>query len=182
MDETQENEEIETDAIGKEYESAVGQLVPKRRAFVEQYMIDLNATQAAIRAGYGIKGAHTEGWRLLRDAKVHKAILAGLAEMRERSHIAVAWVHEGLKRNVRNAWDKGDTQAANRALQLLGKSLGMFSEDLNVNLNATSTAKVVMYFPDNGRGPAAESERPPTPQLPPNRIIREDKAKPEGET
>ena len=158
MTEVQDNEPIDADEMGKEYESSMGDLVPKRRAFVEQYMIDLNATQSAIRAGYGTKGAHTEGWRLLRDAKVHRAILAGLAEMRERSHIAAAWVQEGLKRNVRNAWDKGDIQAANRGLQLLGKSLGMFSEDLNVNVNATTMAKVVMYFPDNGRGPKPEGE------------------------
>ena len=161
MTETIENDEIEAGETGKEYEAAMAVLVPKRRAFVEQYMIDLNATQAAIRAGYGTKGAHTEGWRLLRDAKVHRAILAGLAEMRERCHLAISWVQEGLKRNVRNAWDKGDIQAANRALQLLGKSLGMFSEDLNVNLNATAAAKVVMYFPDNGRGPKPDPEPEP---------------------
>lgn len=153
MTETIENDEIEAGETGKEYEAAMAELVPKRRAFVEQYMIDLNATASAKRAGYAESGAHVEGWRLLRDAKVHRAVLAGLAEMRERSHLDASWVREGLKRCVRNAWDKGDTQAANRALQLLGKSLGMFSEDLNVNLNATSTAKVVMYFPDNGRGP-----------------------------
>lgn len=158
MTEIKDNDPIEADETGKEFEAAMADLVPKRRAFVEQYMVDLNATQAAIRAGYAEKGAHTEGWRLLRDAKVHRAILAGLAEMRERSHIAAAWVREGLKRNIRNAEEKGDVQAANRAYDLLGKSIGMFSEDLNVNLNATASAKVVLYFPDNQRGPKTEGE------------------------
>lgn len=156
IDETTDNEPIETDETGSAYELALAALVPKRRRFVQEYMIDLNATASAKRAGYGQKGAHTEGWRLLRDVKVHAAIVAGLAEMSERCHLAQSWVREGLKQNVRNAWDKGDIQACNRALQLLGQSLGMFSDDLNVNLNTTATAKVVMYFPDNGRGPKPE--------------------------
>lgn len=170
IDETTDDEPIETDEIGTAFELAMAALVPRRRRFVEEYLIDLNATAATKRSGYGEKGAHTEGWRLLRDVKVHAAIVAGLAEMSERCHLAQSWVREGLKQNVRNAWDKGDIQACNRALQLLGQSLGMFSEDLNVNLNSTQTAKVVMYFPDNQRGPKPkgtenESDRSGDPGL-----------------
>jgi phage terminase small subunit len=157
-DETTDNEPIETDEIGTAFELAMAALVPRRRRFVEEYLIDLNGTAAAKRAKYGEKGAHTEGSRLLRDVKVHAAVIAGLEEISARSHLSQSWVREGLKQNVRKARKKGDIQASNRALQLLGQSLGMFSEDLNVNLNTTATAKVVMYFPDNGRGPKQQSE------------------------
>ncbi len=40
-------------------------LTPKRARFVEEYLIDLNATQAAIRAGYSAKTANEQGAQLL---------------------------------------------------------------------------------------------------------------------
>ncbi len=40
-------------------------LTPKQARFVEEYLIDLNATQAAIRAGYSAKTAEVQGSRLL---------------------------------------------------------------------------------------------------------------------
>lgn len=43
---------------------------PKRLRFVQEYLIDLNATQAAIRAGYSARSAEVTGSRLLGDAKV----------------------------------------------------------------------------------------------------------------
>lgn len=53
------------------------ELTAKRKRFIEEYMIDLNGTQAAIRAGYAESGASTEAYRLLRDAQIATAI-AGL--------------------------------------------------------------------------------------------------------
>ncbi len=42
-----------------------GKLTPKQARFVEEYLIDLNATQAAIRAGYSAKTANEQGAQLL---------------------------------------------------------------------------------------------------------------------
>lgn len=158
MENDETSEPIELEDPGPRYEAAIAKLKNKRRRFVEEYLIDLNGTRAAIRAGYAESGAHTEGWRLLRNADVAEAVKWGLAMIAERSHLSQAWIREGLKQNVRRAWDKGDIQAANRALQILGLSLGMFQDDVNVNVNATESAKVVMYFPDNGRGPKPKGQ------------------------
>lgn len=49
----------------------------KRLRFVEEYLVDLNATQAAIRAGYSVKTAYAQGSRLLKDAEIQSAITAG---------------------------------------------------------------------------------------------------------
>jgi phage terminase small subunit len=49
-------------------------LTEKRRRFVEEYLKDLNGTQAAIRAGYAPGSAKVEGSRLLADANVRQAI------------------------------------------------------------------------------------------------------------
>lgn len=52
------------------------ELTPKQEQFVREYLIDLNATQAAIRAGYSEKTAHSQGPRLLEDVGVRAAIEA----------------------------------------------------------------------------------------------------------
>lgn len=49
----------------------------KQQRFVEEYLVDLNATQAAIRAGYSAKTAEQTASRLLRNVQVQEAIQAG---------------------------------------------------------------------------------------------------------
>src|SRR5690606_24873160 len=50
--------------------SASVPLTPKQAAFAREYLVDLNATQAAIRAGYSEKTAYSQGQRLLKNAEV----------------------------------------------------------------------------------------------------------------
>lgn len=52
----------------------VGKLNPKQKKFCSEYLIDLNATQAAIRAGYSEKSAPITGCRMLINAKVQEYI------------------------------------------------------------------------------------------------------------
>ena len=49
-------------------------MTPKQKMFVKEYLIDLNATQAAIRAGYSAKTANEQGCRLLANVKIADAI------------------------------------------------------------------------------------------------------------
>ncbi len=49
-------------------------LTPRRQKFVEEYLVDLNATQAVIRAGYSPNGARVQGVRLLTNDNVQDAI------------------------------------------------------------------------------------------------------------
>lgn len=49
-------------------------LTDKQARFVREYLVDLNAKQAAIRAGYSARSAEVEGSRLLKNAKVAAAI------------------------------------------------------------------------------------------------------------
>jgi phage terminase small subunit len=67
-------------------------LTPKRERFVEEYLIDLNATQAAIRAGYSVKTAEDIGRQLLRKTPVAAAITSQRAKVSERAEINAAWV------------------------------------------------------------------------------------------
>lgn len=54
------------------------QLTPKQQMFVREYLIDLNATQAAIRAGYSAKNADKIGSELLGKTRVQQEIQAGM--------------------------------------------------------------------------------------------------------
>ena len=49
-------------------------LTAKQQAFVDEYLVDLNATQAAIRAGYRVKDADKIGTKLLRNTRIKAAI------------------------------------------------------------------------------------------------------------
>ena len=51
-------------------------LTPQQAKFVQEYMIDGNATQAAIRAGYSTKSAEVQGHRLLRMDKIQAELAA----------------------------------------------------------------------------------------------------------
>ncbi|EPP8914178.1 terminase small subunit, partial [Acinetobacter baumannii] len=59
----------------------------KQQRFVDEYLIDRNATQAAIRAGYSAKTAYSIGEQNLKKLEVKKAIEEGEKELAERNKI-----------------------------------------------------------------------------------------------
>ena len=62
-------------------------LTPRQERFVAEYLIDLNATQAAIRAGYAAKDADVQGPRLLGIVRISTAIAKAKAARNERTEI-----------------------------------------------------------------------------------------------
>lgn len=67
-------------------------LTPKQARFVEQYLLDLNATQAAIRAGYSPKTARQAGTENLAKPAVSSAIAAAQQERSQRTQIDSDWL------------------------------------------------------------------------------------------
>jgi len=63
------------------------ELTAKQKAFVQEYLIDLNATQAAIRAGYSEATANEQGARLLAKASVQAALREAMAAREKRTEI-----------------------------------------------------------------------------------------------
>jgi len=62
----------------------IGKLTPKQAAFCEQYLVDLNAAAAARRAGYSVRYADREGWRMLRKVEIQEKIGVLMAERAKR--------------------------------------------------------------------------------------------------
>lgn len=130
-------------------------LPPRQQRFVEEYLIDLNAKQAAIRAGYSAKSAEACASRLLTTAKVKHAIQSKQLETQSRTQVTVDFVIGGLvevanrcmqkvpvmefdpvakgRRQAEDGEGNGvwqfDSGGANKALELLGKHLGVFEKD-----------------------------------------------------
>jgi phage terminase small subunit len=71
-------------------------LTNKQRLFVAEYLVDLNATQAAIRAGYSIKNADKIGPENLRKPKIQKAIQEQMDARENRTLITADKVLEEL--------------------------------------------------------------------------------------
>lgn len=62
-------------------------LTPRQQIFVLEYLIDLNGTQAAIRAGYARSGAKSQAHHLLRRPEISAAIRDAMAERARRTGI-----------------------------------------------------------------------------------------------
>lgn len=67
-------------------------LTPKQALFVQEYLIDANGTQAAIRAGYSAKTANEQAARLLAKVSVRSAIVEAQKARAERTRINADWL------------------------------------------------------------------------------------------
>lgn len=81
-------------------------LTPKQAIFIAEYLIDGNATRAAIAAGYSEAGAHVAGARLLKRSKVAAAIAAHHAQRQEKLKITAERVLEEIAKLA--FFDPGD--------------------------------------------------------------------------
>lgn len=92
----------------------MGGLTEKQKRFVQEYPKDLNATQAAIRAGYSERTASAVGYENLRKPQIEKALAEAMQQRCERTKIDADYV---LKRLVEiDQMDIADILAADGSL------------------------------------------------------------------
>lgn len=160
----------------------MAKLTEKQKIFVNEYLIDLNATQAAIRAGYKPSSARQVGTENMSKPSIRACIDQAIAERSKRTGINQDRVIRELARLAFvNASDVIDMDEASikcnaseddtaaiasvkvktiptkegdgvereirlndklKALELLGKHLGMFKDNININANVSSTKKL----------------------------------------
>lgn len=151
----------------------MAKLTDKQQRFVDEYLIDLNATQAAIRAGYSAKTADQQGSRMLANVKIKQAVAEKQAQRSKRTgvnqdrvvlelaKVAFAKMTDIVDSNGKIKEDASPDDLACiesikykesdneyggsverevkiasklKALELLGKHLGMWSDKFNVTV------------------------------------------------
>ena len=99
--------------------------------FCQEYIIDLNSAQAAIRAGYSVKTARTIGSRLLTNVDIAEKIQQLSAKHAENVGITAEWVLNGIKELTDRLIETEDPKAAYKGYELGGKYLTLFSEKID---------------------------------------------------
>ena len=103
-------------------------LTAKQQCFVAEYLIDLNATQAAIRAGYSRKAARTIGPENLSKPDIARAIAAAFSARSQRTEITQDMVVAELASIGFAEIPEAPIRVPDKiaALDKLGRHLGMF--------------------------------------------------------
>ena len=153
----------------------MAKLTDKQTAFVREYLVDLNATQAAIRAGYSERTASRIGPQLLGKTCVREAIEKAQAKRAQRVEVTQDYVLSNLVEVVERTMQRApvldrkgeqvtdeegravwtfDAKGANRALELLGKHLGIFTDKVKAEVSGPDggpvASEIVVRFVEPG--------------------------------
>lgn len=148
----------------------------KQALFIQEYLIDCNATAAARRAGYSPKTAGATGAENLKKPEIKQAIDAAMSERQQRTEITQDYVLFNLREIVDRTMQKKpvivkgeqltdenglgvwtfDAKNAIKALELIGKNLGMFTDKIQANIKSdmpTTLAELMLAdFEEMQRG------------------------------
>lgn len=150
-------------------------LTDKQTAFVREYLVDLNATQAAIRAGYSGKSAARIGVELLNKTHIAQAVAVAQAKRARRVEVTQDYVISNLVEIVERTMQRApvtdrkggqvtdedgravwcfDAKGANKALELLGKHLGIFTDKVKAEVSGPDggpvASEIVVRFVEPG--------------------------------
>ena len=109
-------------------------LTPKQAAFVNEYLVDLNAAGAARRAGYSERTAAEVGYENLRKPQIKEAIEKAIEERAEHVELTANEVIEGLRREARFTGEGSSHSARVQALSWLGRHKAMFTDKSQVEV------------------------------------------------
>lgn len=157
-------------------------LTDRQKEFVRQYLVDLNATQAAIRAGYSERTASRIGPQLLGKTCVREAIEKAQAKRARRVEVTQDYVLSNLVEVVERTMQRApvldrkgeqvtdeegravwqfDAKGANRALELLGKHLGIFMDKVKQEVSGPDggpvASEIVVRFVEPGGEQSGEA-------------------------
>lgn len=146
----------------KSAENMQKKLTGKEEKFCREYVIDLNGTQAAIRAGYSPNSARQIASRLLTKdyirSRVHAIQIEECEKKSINEHSVLSGFQEVYERCMQlkpaKVWDTEkheyvecgqytfNPKGANTALTKMGEYLGMFKQNVNANVNGSINSNV----------------------------------------
>lgn len=133
-------------------------LTKKQKKFADEYLIDLNATQAAIKAGYSEKTAYSQGQRMLKNVEVKNYIKQQLEQLHnektadaqevieyltsvmrgesEGEELVNEFQGDGISKAVKVS-KKPSEKDKLKAAELLGKRFGIFTERVETKVEVS---------------------------------------------
>lgn len=112
----------------------MSKLTAKQSLFIKEYLVDLNATQAAIRAGYSKKTARQAGAENLSKPAIKDALDKAIKKRAAKVEITAEKVLKDLEEARIAARVDGQYSAAIRASELQGRHLRMFVDRLEAQV------------------------------------------------
>lgn len=131
-------------------------MTARQKRFCDEYLVDLNATQAAIRAGYSANYAHTNANKLLQITAIKDFLAARMAEKdseliadqdevlryltsvlrgKSRSSVVVVENIGDFISEAREVKKEPDEKERLKAAELLGKRYGLYTERMESNVD-----------------------------------------------
>ena len=127
----------------------------KQKAFVSEYLIDLCATKAAIRAGYSAKRADAIGHENLRKPEIKAAIQLAMKQREERTQVTQDYVITKIRDTIERCSGGDDEefnpQAVLKGCELLGKHLGLFEKDNKQRNPADAIGQLIAEIQANSK-------------------------------
>lgn len=129
------------------------ELTPKQKRFVAEYLIDLNATAAAKRAGYSEETAKEIGYENLTKPHIQELIASSQAERSARTLVTADYVISTIKETIERCkqaepvmkWDgermvetgewKFEYNGVLKGTEQLGRHLKLFTDKVDVNIS-----------------------------------------------
>jgi len=106
-------------------------LTRKQELFIQGYLVSLNATKAAIDAGYSKKRASEIGYQLLQKTTIKEAIEKAMEERAIEVKRTAQDVFRDIIKVTEDAASEKNYSAALKGLELQGRHLSMFDSKLN---------------------------------------------------
>ena len=114
-------------------QAVIDSLSDRQKVFCEEYLVDLNATQAVIRTGYKTKYPNRIAFQLMENPAIRIAIDGLRAERTKNSDVTKDFVLRGIQKAIRLAEESNNLNALLRGHELLARHLGMFVERTEIS-------------------------------------------------
>ena len=114
-------------------QAVIDSLTGLQRQFCEEYLKDMNATQAILRAGYKTNNPKQMAFQLMENQAIRIAIDGLRAERSKNSDVTKDFVLRGIQKAIRLAEEAGNLNALLRGHELLARHLGMFVERTEIS-------------------------------------------------